>query len=351
MRLSPEEIKPLHHALVDALGPPDLDVVAAMLGTSRAEIVPPNAVHQVAVLSLIQWAQNRDVVSELIVEAREINPRNAALRGLAAVTEVAVDAPPSLQRVVGMPASVALLSWEEGLGALEAQICCIEGIPGGGGTGFLIGPDLVMTNEHVVRPISAGNVAPDQAKLRFDYKKDRDGSIVRPGTVVCLDPGNWLLDSSPHSPLDVQPGAVGLPDLEHLDYAVLKLKERIGDEPIGEAATGAKRGWVAFPAVPPQFDAGTLAVILQHPQGKPITIAFDTMIGVDDPTARTRVRYRVDTDNGSSGSPVFDIHWNLVALHHSGDPDFSRDAKYNEGIPIDTIAALLRKRGYGGWLS
>jgi V8-like Glu-specific endopeptidase len=31
-----------------------------------------------------------------------------------------------------------------------------------------------------------------------------------------------------------------------------------------------------------------------------------------------RVQYLTDTLPGSSGSPVFDADWNVVALHHSG---------------------------------
>jgi V8-like Glu-specific endopeptidase len=31
------------------------------------------------------------------------------------------------------------------------------------------------------------------------------------------------------------------------------------------------------------------------------------------------VRYAVNTEPGTSGSPVFDKDWRLVALHHLGD--------------------------------
>ena len=36
----------------------------------------------------------------------------------------------------------------------------------------------------------------------------------------------------------------------------------------------------------------------------------------------TRVRYRTNTEEGSSGAPCFDKDWELVALHHSGDPNY-----------------------------
>lgn len=347
MRLQPEELKPLHRALTEALRPGDLELMTAMLGTSLQDIVAPNAVHPVAVLRVLEWAQARDIVSLLIVEAREINPTNAALRGLAAHAAVSVDVPERLERAVEGDTSVALRSWQESLGAMEATVCSVEGIPKGGGTGFLIAPDLILTNQHVVQPVIDGKVAPGEVRLRFDYKKDREGTTVRPGTVIGLDPEKWLLDSSPHSSVDLDVGGEGLPGPEELDYAVLALDRPLGNEPIASFDTSPARGWVQFPDTKPVFRDGMLAIILQHPRGNPITIAFDTVIGLNHEEERTRVRYKVDTDNGSSGSPVFDIQWNLIALHHSGDPDFSHTATYNEGIPIDTIEALLDRRGYG----
>ena len=52
----------------------------------------------------------------------------------------------------------------------------------------------------------------------------------------------------------------------------------------------------------------------------------------------TRVRYTLPTEPGSSGSPVFDGDWSLIALHHSGDPR-TKNPAYNEAIPAEKIAA------------
>jgi V8-like Glu-specific endopeptidase len=70
------------------------------------------------------------------------------------------------------------------------------------------------------------------------------------------------------------------------------------------------------------------------------------MQGMLAPNAnQTRLRYKTNTESGSSGSPVFEQHWNLIALHHSGDPDFSKfhHPQYNQGVPIGLIVELLRK--------
>jgi V8-like Glu-specific endopeptidase len=82
-------------------------------------------------------------------------------------------------------------------------------------------------------------------------------------------------------------------------------------------------------------------MIAQHPDGKPLKLAVDTesVIGVN--ANQTRVRYATNTEPGSSGSPVFDFDWNLVALHHLGDPAYNHPPAYNQGIPINNIRARL----------
>ena len=49
---------------------------------------------------------------------------------------------------------------------------------------------------------------------------------------------------------------------------------------------------------------------------RPLKLAPDTEAVLSVNANGTRVRYANNTEPGSSGSPVFDINWNLVALHH-----------------------------------
>ncbi len=88
-------------------------------------------------------------------------------------------------------------------------------------------------------------------------------------------------------------------------------------------------------------------MVLQHPDAAPLKLALEMSGIVALNGNQTRVTYTVNTEGGSSGSPCFNTDWELIALHHSGDPNFDRRDKptCNQGIPFAAIMALLAKRG------
>lgn len=220
-------------------------------------------------------------------------------------------------------------AWRAKLEALEGQVCrilapCISDnqVKDCCGTGFLLGPDLVLTNWHVVCDVIAQPDLAHRIKLEFDYKNDAPSAHVKPESFT-LAPGKWLVDYSPN----------GADDPTKLDYALLRLSGRPGDA----------RGWVKEVNPAHNFRVDPALYILQHPSGQPMKLAIDTDAVVEISPNDARVRYRTNTEPGSSGSPCFNQKWELVALHHSGQTGTT--PKWNEGIPIKAILALLNTRG------
>jgi hypothetical protein len=93
------------------------------------------------------------------------------------------------------------------------------------------------------------------------------------------------------------------------------------------------------------------AFIVGHPQGhmRPLfSIQDNLMLDYDG----TRVHYRAPTEPGSSGSPVFDRQWNLIALHHAGSDEMPKlhgggTYQANEGIWVGRIKEEIQKKPGG----
>jgi hypothetical protein len=214
------------------------------------------------------------------------------------------------------------------------------------GTGFLVGPDLVLTNYHVVESVILGEqgrttargecVTTGDVQFLFDYKTLPDGSTVNPGVRYLLNGStltNWLVHASPPSPLDDKPRPGAVPEPDQLDFALLRLADSPGD----------MRGWIDLPCEPPELTPGMAWFILQHPRSKPLKLAIDTDGVIAVNANGTRVTYTTNTEGGSSGSPCFNSDWILAGLHHRGDPDFGHTS--NEGIPIAAIVSAFGKPG------
>jgi V8-like Glu-specific endopeptidase len=229
--------------------------------------------------------------------------------------------------------------WATRMLKLEGQVCKVEVGNGTVGTGFLVGPDAVLTNYHVLRDVIDGAAPATKVRFRFDYKQLATGA-TSDGVVAALAgpaKADWLVDSSKYSQAeaDDEPDRAP-PKTDELDYALVKLDKLVG---------APDRGWIRLPAAEPHLAPEMAINILQHPNGEPLKVAFDTDARVALVHDGLRVRYATTTRGGSSGSPCFDINWNLIALHHYGDPAQHHDPKYNQGIPIHLIRARLTQLG------
>jgi hypothetical protein len=158
------------------------------------------------------------------------------------------------------------------------------------GTGWLAARDLVVTNHHVINARSANEPA----------AADQDLTAQAVGTTVKFD-----FDSPDAAGTDVGVRRLEAWDsLTGLDFAILRLQAPMNDRvPL--------RLW-PHRLAHTQNDYRPVNII-QHPEGKAKRVACrNNLVTATDATT---VRYFTDTLAGSSGSPVFNDAWNVVALH------------------------------------
>lgn len=213
-----------------------------------------------------------------------------------------------------------------------------DGDHAGFGTGSLVSPRLLLTNNHVLE--SAADAA--DSRVEFDYQVDPDG--------VPLHSVSFALD----------PDAFFITDPE-LDYSLVAVIERAGGRELAEF------GWNRLIAAEGKVLRGEKVNIVQHPGGEPKQLALRENKVVD--LLERFIHYQTDTAPGSSGSPVFNDEWQLIALHHSGVPKTDAQGRIlalngqvwlepmgegqiawvaNEGVRVSRIVKHLEGQGFAG---
>jgi hypothetical protein len=280
---------------------------------------------------LILRAEEEGWTQALLDGARDERPGNPALgrffERFAASGQRSVGAALGhLQRLVvpGQPHQDAQL-FRDGFDARLRQVCRVERAEDAWplGTGFLVSPSVIITCGHVVE-----GYAPAGLQARFGYRA-LGGATADAGVVLGAEA---LLASSPPSAAERRGDSADTTAEHELDFALLRLSGHSGDAVVGETP----RGFVTRPDPPRAVGPGDVLMIVQHPQGEPVRLGIQTLVGAN--ANGTRIRYRTSTGEGSSGSPCFDLTWGLVALHQGADP--GRDAP-NRGVPIERIRAAL----------
>ena len=147
-----------------------------------------------------------------------------------------------------------------------------------------------MTNNHVL----PSNESARFSEIEFDFQNDRLGRPL-PVVVYGLEPETFFATS------------------EELDYTLVAVAPR---------STGGRElktyAWTRLDGQQGKALLGDALNIIQHPRGemKQIVLRSNELVDLlDDFT-----HYVTDTEPGSSGSPVFNDQWEVVALHHSGVP-------------------------------
>ncbi|MEM7662745.1 MAG: DNA/RNA non-specific endonuclease, partial [Pseudomonadota bacterium] len=260
----------------------------------------------------------------------------------ASLLEPAHQDPKGFERLIGDSDLVSINYLERG--ARIAKAVCRLRVPDPGGewfgTGFLVGPRLLLTNHHVIGSMQEAA----QAEAEFDYDHDVDGVRKQPAA----------FNLSPHEVFYTDP---------KLDFSLISV--------VPNSSGGVPLDRYGFlPMIPLSGKGlhGEWVTIIQHPEGLPKQIALrkSQLQEIEDKrlqdVAQDFIHYTVDTQPGSSGAPVLTDQWQVVALHHRAilSPDSQKkielgqiaiddpDVKWvaNQGVRISAIFRALQKRRF-----
>jgi hypothetical protein len=316
------------------------------------------------IFELVELAELQGWLSRLVCEAYRYNPTNDSLSavyekygwapsvveqhdGVVADSDASVSSGVPITAFCNLPTS-SLAIFRERLLAVELGVCSVEidGTPVA--TGFLVGPDVVLTAYHSVDNLVVGKTQPSGIAFRFDYK-ELAGAGTSAGMRVGLRQKGHLVCWSPFSQSDIASDS-SMPAVHELNYAILRLSRPVGDEAAAPYAGAGcpRRGWLTLPKEAPDLLPRAGLIIAQHPLGRPLQLAVDTESYFGINSNGTRVRYSLNTSPGSSGSPVFDISWRLVAMHHRrSNSSFSRsESEFREEVPAARIRAAIIAAGH-----
>lgn len=251
------------------------------------------------------------------------------------------------ERVVGNRDIVAISFLHRALVA-SRSVCRIKvvgtnGEPPSYGTGFLIAPGVLVTNHHVLQDEATASCAVAEFNYELDLnwvERQRHLFSVVPSRIFFTDPG-----------IDIT--IVGIAPVAHdgtpvSEFGTLKLIPNSGKALEGEYVS-----------------------IIQHPQGeaKQVVMRENRIVQLDANKfggSDDFIHYTADTEAGSSGSPVFNDQWDLVAVHHKSIPDLDENGEQrnrsgeiwqfeqgegakawlaNEGVRVSAIVrSILRAR-------
>jgi hypothetical protein len=313
---------------------------------------------------VIQTAEAQGWTHQLINAARESRPGNNHVINFAQQFNLASTrkSGKELERIIkDGNGFLDVAAWRSALGRAETRVCRVEVSLNSGniayGTGFLIGPSTVITNYHVIEPLMKNLAKSEEVILRFDYKTLEDCITLNQGSIYKLEDGSdWHIVSSPYSLADLQGEETDkLPNENELDFALLLIKGEPASDCVGKIIEpeAPQRGFFEMPNPPSEVNPGEPILILQHPHGDCLKLAIDMEAGLEKNGNGTRIRYTTNTLPGSSGSPCFNINWEIVALHHAGDPNYGElhKAGYNQGIPFAMILKYIRDNRFEHLLS
>ncbi len=164
----------------------------------------------------------------------------------------------------------------------------------GYGTGTLVGPGILLTNHHVLE------TADDAVQSEATFGLESGTTLATDERIVRFQPQRLFITD------------------EALDFTFVAVA------PVDARGTAIDDlGYIALNQAEGKAINGEYVNVIEHPNGGPKMFALRENRIVDVLT--NYLHYAADTAPGSSGAPVFNDQYEVVALHHSGVP--ARDAQ------------------------
>ncbi len=205
------------------------------------------------------------------------------LKGIAGMDFLVQDED-AFQKVLGEKSHLVRIAWLEKAIKASKSVGRVVLPDGATGTGFLTEGGYLFTNHHVL-----GDAAiTANAYVEFNFELDAAGQS-KPRYRYTFDSSDFATD-------------------EALDFTKVKVNEN-DQTPLAE--------WGFLELAPDALPTvGEPVNIIQHPNGddKQIALTANEVLSAWG----YRLFYTADTEPGSSGSPVFNQDWKVVALHHAG---------------------------------
>lgn len=256
-------------------------------------------------------------ILDLIPSEREVIKLTSSFRSLYTTTPKE-----TLEKIQGPTNTLMSMSWIYEAIEVSKSVCQVIRADDTKGTGWLLEGGWMITNHHVI----PNKQLAQTTKLVFDYEEDLHGS-KRKTSEFRLDAETAIFSN-----------------LLKLDYAYIKVLDNI-QNPL------SKWGHLKLDTLQ-EPQKGDFVNIIQHPLGqyKQIALTRNDVIAVD----KYKIFYRTDTEKGSSGAPVFDKNWNVIALHHLGkteeeggiiiNEETGEKKGANEGILIKVIMEDIERQ-------
>jgi hypothetical protein len=222
------------------------------------------------------------------------------------------------------------LAFEAGIGLLDSceRVCRIDVSGQHSGTGVLVRPTLVATALHVVRKlvecdgdqVRAVPGSADELTLTFGYLEDYLPTPIRPAQLcgISMRPHeDWLAWGSKQTLNE---------ELEHGDVRdVCGITEADGPWDLAIIRLASPRRIDRMRQIEHRPPREPFQIhVLHHPgttrgDAEPLLWSIgvlDQQLGLP---AAVRYLHDANTSKGSSGAPVFDRQWRVVALHQAGE--------------------------------